>query len=239
MGSNTQGFEEFENLKDGSVVIYVPAATFTMGSDEKNNEMPLHRVTLEPFLIGKYEVTNAQYSAFVSVTHYQVAGDLRDYARKFGDDCPVVQVSWHDAVAYCKWAGLRLPTEAEWEYAACGPAGRKWPWGDAWDPDRAWWSGNSDFRLHPVGTKPLGASPCGALDMAGNVWEWCSSKYQRYPYDSQDGREDRRGEVFTRVLRGGSWCDYNPGDFRGAYRYSLNPGNWNDNRWGFRAARTP
>jgi formylglycine-generating enzyme required for sulfatase activity len=207
------------------VLIHVPAGAFTMGSNDFDSEKPPHRVTLQPYLIGKFPVTAAQFRGFVRATGHKAAGDWERYAREWGDDCPVVDVSWHDAEAYCRWAGLRLPTEPEWEYAARGPQSRVYPWGDAWDPERAWWKANSSNRAHPVGTKPSGASPFGALDMAGNVWEWTASWYDRYP-GNRDSHNDF-GQKY-RVLRGGSWNVDNPQFLRGANRFRLYPVDWVD-----------
>ncbi len=138
-------------------------------------------------------------------------------------DHPVVSVSWHDAQAFCKWAGVLLPTEAQWEKAARGPNGRLWPWGnDKPTKDHC----NFDMNVKdttPIGSFPKGASPYGCLDMAGNVWEWTSSHYKPYPYDGGDGREDLSApDSVPRVLRGGSFASH-VGDVRCAGRDGFNP----------------
>jgi formylglycine-generating enzyme required for sulfatase activity len=121
-----------------------------------------------------------------------------------------VNVSWHDAVAYAAWLSLltgqpwRLPSEAEWEKAARGGDGRIYPWGDQFDANRYDTSEGGKGTTTPVGTYPGGASPWGAQDMAGNVWEWTSGLYMPYPYRSTDGR-DHTDSFGARVLRGGSW----------------------------------
>jgi len=198
----------------------VPAGAFSMGSDDgPQDERPRHRVELKAFFIDRHQVTNAQFARFLNAVgpsgrrgerYYDTEDHDARIHRHEGqwradpghENRPVVEASWLGAVAYCAWLGKRLPTEAEWEKAARGTDGRKFPWGNE-PPDRerahfgAGWN-----ELIDVGRLPKGASPYGALDMAGNGWEWVSSAYWPYPYDAADGREDlTRDEV--RGTRGG------------------------------------
>ena len=187
-------------------MVYVPAGEFIMGSDEgDSDERPMHTVYLDAFYIDKTEVTNDQYRKCVEAgacdtprktTYY----DNADYAQH-----PVVYVTWNDADAYCRWAGKRLPTEAEWEKAARDTGGRTYPWGGGIDCDHAQYRGCGEGTV-PVGSKPKGASPYGALDMAGNVWEWVADWYDSGYYSQSPGRNPPgpdSGE--ERVVRGGSW----------------------------------
>ena len=194
-------------------------------------ELPRHRLNLDAFHIDRHEVTNAQFARFIQAGN-NAQGDWRQYASG-KDQHPVVNVTWHDAVAYCKWAGKRLPTEAEWEKAARGTDGRRYPWGETWEPSRA--NGNMTVKTTtPVGSYPTGTSPYGIHDMAGNVWEWVSSLYRPYPYAATDGREDLTGSE-RRVGRGGSWDDI-PGLLRSANRFRLDPTSQGDSL-GFRCAQ--
>lgn len=230
----------------------------------EDREKPKHRLYLDTFYIARYPVTNAEFAQFVATTGYRSSSDWQRYAGSGWENHPVVTVTWRDAGAYAAWAGAHLPSEAQWEKAASWDpqpgVKRRWPWGDTWDEKRCNYGkssksviGRSDrlsSRLRrlrrgrqgilpttPVGSySPKGDSQCGAADMAGNVWEWCSSIYSPYPYDQDDGREDMEKGDF-RVLRGGSWYD-NRTDVRCAYRHWNDPDNWFDNV-GFRVARGP
>lgn len=227
------------NLRDGSLLVRVPAGPFLMGSNDAeayDDEKPLHQVDLEEFWIGKYAVTNQQFRLFVSQTGYPAGSRWRDSEAEWGPQAPVVHVSWKDAQAYCAWAGMRLPTEAEWEKAARGTSGRKFPWGDRWEPDRAWFFDNSDGRVHPVTTRPQGASPYGCLNMAGNIWEWTMSVYRPLPYDPQGGREDPESPE-PRTSRGGAWYTYSR-SLRCSRRCPEIP-TVRGNSFGFRVAAAP
>ena len=197
-------------------MILIPAGEFLMGSDPsvdkdaQPDEQPQHTVYLPDYYLAKTPVTNAQYAAFVQATFLQPIHWKGEKPPGGKEDHPVVNVSWHDAIAYCHWLAevmgkpYRLPSEAEWEKGARGTDGRIYPWGNRWDVKRCntWEGGQKDTTS--VETYPQGASPYGLLDMAGNVWEWCSTLLRGYPYQPNDGREDLEGEGF-RVLRGGSW----------------------------------
>ena len=239
---------------DGMVMVYVPGGEFEMGSTEgEDEEQPVHTVALDGFWIDRTEVTNAQYRGCVDAGDCEPPIDRKSYTHDeyYGnstyDDYPVITVSWLQARTYCEWAGARLPTEAEWEYAARGPRGLVYPWGDKFDGTRLnYCDANCEFEwadetvddgyadTAPVGTYPSGSSWCGALDMAGNVWEWCSSLYKTYPYDPGDGRENPESQG-DRVLRGGSWDDIQSGA-PCAYRLSRRPDYWYVTV-GFRCAR--
>lgn len=171
-------------------MVLVPAGEFTMGTNRgealgpniprtHNDARPEHKVTLPAFYIDKTEVTNAQYKAYCDATNYPVPPVWKDGKYPDGEaDFPVTHINWYEASAYAAWVGKRLPTEAEWEKAARGSDKREFPWGNNWDANRVIWHRNRSFK---VGTKPNGASPYGALDMAGNVFEWTASWYDAYP----------------------------------------------------------
>ncbi len=212
-------------------MVRIPAGKFLMGTTpeqaqrvlkEVNNdkewqcwlkdEQPAHEVDLPEYFIGKYPVTNREYQLFVKETGQRPPRDWDgdQYPPEKGDH-PVVNVSWEDAQAYCRWLSeksgkaYRLPTEAEWEKAARGTDGRVYPWGDDFDPQRCNVAETGLGGTSPVGQfSPQGDSPYGCADMAGNVWEWTHSLYKSYPYRVDDGREDEAASGY-RVVRGGSF----------------------------------
>ena len=225
-------------------LVRVPAGPFIMGSAEGDSmadseESPQHTVELSEYYIGKYEVTVEQYRVFVEATGHE--GD-KDALGGSGDH-PVNYVSWDDAVAFCWWASeetgmeVRLPTEAEWEKAARGTGGDRYPWGnDSPDTGKCNYDGNVGGTT-PVGEySPQGTSPYGCADMAGNVWEWTSSLYKDYPYKSGDGREDQ-DDHGARVFRGGSF-NYDARIVRSAYRVRYDP-NARNYLVGFRVCASP
>lgn len=206
------------------------------------DEKPQHTLYLPEYRISRTPVTVGQLAAFVDATGhktsaeesgsawvYSTTGEWKEvkganWAHPRGprsnvsrkQDHPVTQVSWSDAQAFCAWAGVRLPSEAEWEKAARGTDGRLYPWGDAPPTDQLCNFGMNLNDTRSVGSYPAGASPYGCLDMAGNVWEWTSSLWGKgyskpdygYPYDPADGREDLSApDSVFRVARGGSWGD--------------------------------
>ncbi len=213
-------------LKDGTTMVFVPGGTFQMGSDKNDaqadsDEFPQHEVTVDAFWMDRTEVTNVQFTAFLNergdraengakyiemeegYCQIEREGDVYR-SRPAANEYAVVMVSWYGADAYCEWAGGRLPTEAEWEYAARGPEGRLYPWGDdAPTCERASHAGCASAAKW-VGRLPEGASWCGALDMAGNVWEWVADWYGEYP---TEGQVNPTGPASAelRVARGGGW----------------------------------
>jgi len=206
-----------------SEMVRVPAGEFTMGSETgEEDEKPVHIVYLDEYYIDKYEVTNAQYRVCVEAEVCVPPWNQERYGDVTKANHPVGSVYWEQAVIYCEWAGKRLPTEAEWEKAARGTDGRVYPWGNEFDGTRLnlcdneckhdWGDKSVDdgyAETAPVGFYESGKSPYGAYDMAGNVWEWVSSKYQAYPYQADDGREELIGTE-ARVYRGGAWYNGAP-----------------------------
>lgn len=204
-----------------------------MGSNEYDNEKPPHTVYLDGYWMYQYPVTVPQYRSFCLATNRKM---LRHPRWGWKDDHPIVNVSWNDATAYTQWAGVRLPTEAQWEKAARGTDGRKFPWGNEWDGSKC---ANSVGRkslssTKPVGSYPQGASPYGCTDMAGSVWAWCADWYgERYYSSSPSKNPPGPNSGDDRVLRGGSWNYRDEGYFRCSYRNGLVP-DVRDNYWGFR-----
>jgi len=237
---NEQGYKEYRNEKDGSVLINVPAGEFTMGSNDYDDEKPIHTVYLDAYYIDKYEVTVAQFRKFCIVT-----GRTMPIQPSWnqGDNYPVVCVTWEDASAYASWSGKRLPSEAEWEKAARGTDKRKYPWGNAWDASKCnsadpltAESDDGFTNTAPVGSFLQGASPYGVMDMTGNVWEWCADWYgNNYYSQSPNNNPNGPSSGSDRVLRGGGWYNFQY-HCRSSYRTNGTP----QDRiyyYGFRCAR--
>jgi formylglycine-generating enzyme required for sulfatase activity len=185
--------------------VHVPAGEFQMGSDTSNeNESPLHTVNLADFWMMRTEVTNRQYTPCVKAGACTKPADEEHWRNPVYADHPVTSVTWNQAQEFAAWAGGRLPTEAEWEKACRGTDGRTFPWGNELPTAEIANFGYSVTNTVPVGTYPDGASPYGALDMGGNVWEWTNSLLADYPYQANDGREDIDTDG-RRVARGGSF----------------------------------
>lgn len=220
-------FKTRVNPKDGAEMIWVPAGAFTMGISDETiatlvkerhgwkaewflGEKPAHAVTLDGFWIYKYEVTVAQYRKFCKETDRA----MPQQQKWSGDNYPVVNITWNEAVEYGKWAGTRLPTEAEWEKAARGDDNRIFPWGNDWDEEKCNnWSdhqkvggGYQAMKASPVGSYPDSASPYGAQDMAGNAWEWVADWYDPAYYEDSPAKNPQGPDIGElKVLRGGSW----------------------------------
>jgi len=216
------------NAVDGAEMVFVPAGDFTMGGSEDQitatyqaaeavvgsslprSEMeaegPQHKVSLDDYWIYKTPVTVSQYKKFTAAT-----GHAMPTAPEWGwkDNHPIVNVTWNDAQAYAQWAGVRLPSEAQWEKAARGTDGRQYPWGNQWDETRLQCSKRAPSdagRTAAVGSFPKGASPYGALDMVGNVWQWCDDWYGAEYYKNSPERNPTGPESGSfRIMRGGSW----------------------------------
>lgn len=219
-------------------MVLIPAGEYEMGTSEEDlpllvelgrrvphmndpharswfgDEMPTHTVRVDSFYMDCTEVTNRQFNEFVRATGYQAQGEWRKHIGSDRWGHPVVNVTWRDADAYARWAGKRLPTEAEWEYAARGGTSHRWfPWGDQPDPARANYRHQGEnifaglwrlFGLRGIGTKPVGSYPpngYGLSDVSGNVAEWCHDPYEPYP----GGQTRERFPADWRITRGGSW----------------------------------
>ncbi len=246
------GFAGFTLAAPALRLLPIPSGTAQVGShDGEADERPVRHVPVAAFRLSRTEVTNRDFGAFISATHYVTQAEKRGWGWVWTDrwrqvhganwqhpqgpgshildrhDHPVVQVSWTDARAYCRWHRLRLPTDVEWEYAARGSDGRRYPWGNetprADGVQRANYGTDAccapdaqdGYRLTaPVGRYPKGASPFGLLDMAGNVWEWV--------IDEPPNKTSTTTTVSNQIIRGGGWGN-NPYCLRAAYRHTNEP----------------
>ena len=238
--------------KDGAPMVLIPAGPFLMGSnDGLPNERPEHTVTVKAFYIDLFEVTAGRYEKYLESGKQTAPSGSGEDDGRVSEDRPVVGVTWKEADGYCRWAGKRLPTEAEWEKAARGTDGRRYPWGqmqpfvDIANYNRGLWVSDA-ITLVPVGSgvegmsvrhglKEGGKSPYGLYHMAGNAAEWVNDWYDREYYQhasAADPAGPTTGE--KRVLRGGSWADL-PTALRVTARFSAEP-DFEERTIGFRCA---
>jgi formylglycine-generating enzyme required for sulfatase activity len=241
---------------DGAPLVRVAGGVFRMGSAEGGfDERPPHDVRLTAFSIDQHEVTNERFEQFVSESTRRPDGPWQRGFDRGQEQFPVRFVSWTDAEAYCAWAGKRLPTEAEWEYAARGADQRRYPWGNEYEPGAARADQAASAGSVAVGSHPEGKSPFGVDDLAGNVWEWTADWYDRWAYASRNGVTDsptgpsdgappepRFVEAETasgnerstlKVIRGGGWTGRGADMVRTSKRMFGRPDAWY-NDTGFR-----
>jgi formylglycine-generating enzyme required for sulfatase activity len=201
--------KERVNEKDGTVLVYVPGGELTMGAEGVDRRSrPVRRVRLSPFWIGKFPITNEQFSHFLEENPLCPKPAFWDNPSFNHLQQPVVGVSWEEAQAYCRWAGLKLPSEAQWEAAARGTDQRSYPWGKEMPTNLHANFNGACGATTPVGSHPAGIGPYGTLDQAGNAWEWCLDPWDSQAYlQWEDGQVDplTKGEPAVRALRGGSW----------------------------------
>lgn len=196
---------------DGATLVYVPAGQFLMGSgradpEAEQDEKPQHSPSLDAYWIDRTEVTNAMYARCVEAGDCTAPMHSSRYSQPEYAEHPVSGVTWFQAGEYCRWAGRRLPTEAEWEKAARGTDGRLYPWGNTAPDAKLLNFGKEVNDTTPVGNYPAGASPYGALDMAGNVWEWVADGYDPSYYADAPTTNPPGGTTANqRVVRGGAW----------------------------------
>ncbi|MCE1248236.1 MAG: SUMF1/EgtB/PvdO family nonheme iron enzyme [Firmicutes bacterium] len=241
------------NTTDDAPMVLIPGGKYNIGalssdSEAGKEEKPAHEVELDSYYIYVYEVTNAQFNRFVQESGYKPEGEWQLLNNNFTQNHPVTEISFNDACAYAKWAGGRLPTEAEWEIAAKGTDGRKYPWGNKWDPELC---NNKDMKklrdktaklekhnniwygTLPVGSFPQGKSPFGVMDMAGNAAEWCIDWFSEDYYKNSPGKNPvNESEGDDRSMRGGSFFEKSD-RLRTTARDGDDPEKW-CNLYGFR-----
>ena len=246
--------------RDGMEMVYVPEGSFEMGSTTGySDEQPVRQVYLDAYWIDKYEVTNAQYAQCVAESSCDKPYSTGSYTQSsyYGNpeyaNYPVIYVNWSQATDYCHWVveGGDLPTEAQWEKAARGTDAREYPWGNEFDCTKGNFDDETQYDDYvveggpncdgyadtaPAGSYLSGASPYGALDMAGNVWEWVRDTYGPYNSGDNDNPTGPTGGS-TKVIRGGGWSSYTR-NIRTAYRHGNDPTDMNNNV-GFRCASPP
>lgn len=211
-----QDFSMYRTMvgNEGREMVEIPEGPFTMGYNQGDpDESPAHPVYLKTYFIDLKEVTQSEYDRFVKMTKRekpQVPVFEEDIAKLIGPDFPVVGIGWNDAFAYCRWAGKRLPTEAEWEKAARGEGQRLYPWGKEFTYAYSNIGGDDDGfpYLSPVGSYEMGRSPYGVYDMMGNVAEWVADTYDAHYYEHSPFRDPPGPDTTEfKVIRGSTWRD--------------------------------
>jgi formylglycine-generating enzyme required for sulfatase activity len=201
--------DERTHEKDGTTLVYVPGGEIMLGAEGVQDwTRPVHRIRLHPFWIGKFPITNEQYARFLTENPEAPEPLFWRDSRFNQPNHPVVGVSWDDAQAYCQWAGLELPSEAQWEAAARGRDQRSYPWGRGLATPLQANFGGTKGGTTPVDAHPAGCGPYGTFDQAGNVWEWCLDPWSSTAYQKREsGLWDpvAKGEAAVRAVRGGSW----------------------------------
>ena len=214
--------------KDRAPMVEIPTGSFPMGvppgdRDGGRDEYPRHEVLLDTFLIDQFEVTNGRYLEFIKSTGHRVPQNPTNPTRNLWQggtiteslaERPVINVDWFDADAYCKWAGKRLPTEAEWEKSAKGTSDRRFPWGNV-EPTAKHLNYNQKWigekTLMPVGSYEAGKSPYGVYDIVGNVWEWVNDWYDARYYEKSPSKNPPGPQEGTKkVIRGAGWQNETP-----------------------------
>ncbi|NOZ53718.1 MAG: formylglycine-generating enzyme family protein [Gammaproteobacteria bacterium] len=229
-------------VKNDDVMVLIPAGEFIMGTDDVDAsgksqefgfneplylpEQPQRKVNLDAYYIDKYEVSNAQFKAYLHGVGLYSDAQIQSVVSRLKmeqDNLPVRSIIWRMASEYCLFVGKRLPTEAEWEKAARGTDGREYPWGNEWNPDYVN-AGQGEFDLTPVGSFEAGKSFYGLYDMGGNVMEWTADWFEAYP--GAEYKSPNYGQKH-RVARGGSWGGVGhyviPHYFRASYRFNFLP----------------
>ena len=211
-----QDFSMYRTMvgNEGREMVEIPEGPFTMGYNQGDpDESPAHPVYLKTYFIDLKEVTQSEYDRFVKMTKRekpQVPVFEEDIVKLIGPDFPVVGIGWNDAFAYCRWAGKRLPTEAEWEKAARGEGQRLYPWGKEFTYAYSNIGGDDDGfpYLSPVGSYEMGRSPYGVYDMMGNVAEWVADTYDAHYYEHSPFRDPPGPDTTEfKVIRGSTWRD--------------------------------
>jgi formylglycine-generating enzyme required for sulfatase activity len=235
--------QRITNPKDSAELVLIPAGAFVMGDDDQEDN-PRHTAVLSSYYLYRTPVTVGQYWRFCAETGRSLPTAPNFNPGWTKPDLPMVGVDWHDAEAYCRWAGGSLPTEAQWEKAARGPDGYRFPWGDIYAPFKCWASKHHYGDAGgPTRVGLYGVSRYDCTDMAGNVWQWCADWYDRNFWRSTqaqgtDPENQGIGEIKYRILRGGSWSTNVSEYFRSSYRLKELP-NVRYSNIGFRVVVVP